>query len=114
MVAIVVAALLGLFATGPLSRSAVGNPDRTLRVSFERFTRFGAPSELVIDVAPGAIQGGEARIALSRDYLTAFQVQAVAPEPDSVEAQGPDLVYVFKVDEGSGLEATFDLQADER
>jgi len=114
MLAIVVAGLLGLFATGPLSRSTVSNADRTLRVSFERFTRFGAPSELVVDVAPGATEGGEARIALSRDYLTAFQVQAVAPEAESVETQGPDLVYVFEVDEGSGLEATFDLQADER
>jgi len=114
MLAIVVAGLLGLFATGPLSRTTVTNDDRTLRVSFERFTRFGSPTQLVIDVPPGAIGGGEARIALSRDYLTAFQVQAVAPEAERVEAAGADLVYVFKVDQGSGLEATFNLQADER
>ena len=102
MLAIVVVGLLGLFATGPLSRTTVTNADRTLRVSFEGFTRFGAPTQLVIDVPPGAIGGGEARIALSRDYLTAFQVQAVAPEAERVEAAGADLVYVFKVDQGSG------------
>jgi hypothetical protein len=113
MLVVVVAALLGAFATGPLSRSVERAGDESLTVSFERFTRFGAPSELVIDVPPDAV-GDEARVAISRDYLTAFQVQAVSPEPDVVRTRGDTLVYAFDVDRGSGLEATFNLQADER
>jgi len=106
------AALLGLFGAGPLSRAAVGSGESPLSVEeYERFLRFGKPTTLRVRFDP--VSRGEARVWLSRDYLESFRLQKVTPEPDSVEA-GPDrLTYVFEVnDPDRPVVATLSLQPE--
>ncbi|HWP35669.1 MAG TPA: hypothetical protein VNM66_08735 [Thermodesulfobacteriota bacterium] len=94
MALVVAAALLGLFGSGPLSRAAAGD-ERSLRVTYERFARREAATELTLRVAAGAPE--RVRVWFDRSYLDRFAVEAIAPRPES-EDQGPErVVYVFRV-----------------
>ena len=114
MALVVLAALLGLLGPGLLSTSAKAeNEDANLSIrEYERFLRFFKPTDLRLQLDPGAATDGEARVWLDREYVEGFQVQKVTPEPESVEV-GPDrLTYVFNVDEelDKPTAVTFNLQ----
>jgi hypothetical protein len=86
-----ICALSGLFGHGPLSRthadSAAG------RVEYERFVRYGLSTDLV--VTPTGSARGVNRVELDADYLEAFRIEHVTPEPASVQLSGPRIVYEF-------------------
>ena len=50
------------------------------RIDYERFVRNGSPSEFVITPTSGAAHG-VSRIEISADYLEAFRVERITPEP---------------------------------
>lgn len=81
----------GLFGNGPLSRAHADNAAG--RLDYERFTRFGLSTDLV--VTPAASAHGVTRIEISSDYLEAFRVEHVTPEPAAVRLAGPNLIYEF-------------------
>jgi hypothetical protein len=113
MALVVLVALLGLLGPGLLSTSAKAeNENANLSIrEYERFLRFFKPTDLRLQLDPGATTDGEAHVWLDRQYVEGFQVQRVTPEPESVEV-GPDrLTYVFNVDELEGPTAVaFNLQ----
>ena len=84
-------AVVGLFGNGPLSRAHANNAAGSL--DYERFTRFGLSTDLV--VTPGASAHGVTRVEISSDYLEAFRVEHVTPEPVAVRLAGPNIVYEF-------------------
>jgi hypothetical protein len=102
--AVIVAALLGLFGGGPLSRAAVEGDG--LRVAYERFARLQQSTRLQLALpktAPG-------EVALNRGYLELFRIEQITPEPREVEANGEWLVYRFG---GSGTSTvTFHLMPE--
>src|SRR5262245_27540118 len=85
-------AFAGLFGRGPLSHARA--PAATGRISYERFVRNGAPAELVITATGGGAQGVSS-IEISADYLEAFRIERVTPEPTTVRRSGGQLVYEF-------------------
>jgi hypothetical protein len=87
-----VLAFAGLFGGGPLSHAHA--QAATGRIDYERFLRNGAPAELVITSAGGGAQG-VGSIAISADYLEAFRIERVTPEPTTVRRVGAQLVYEF-------------------
>lgn len=89
---IVVAALLGLFGTGPLSDARTS--DGPLRAEYERFTRFGTTSEL--SVAPGGGEGST-NIAVSRAYLHDMVIDDIQPQPEGASVLSDRIVYTFDV-----------------
>jgi hypothetical protein len=92
---LILAACLGFFGPGPLSRAMAGRQDGPLRVEYHRFWRLQSPMSLRLHVGPQAARGGQARVWLSRSYLEAMSIQHVTPQPQQVEA-GPDrFTYVF-------------------
>lgn len=110
---LVVAALLGVFGTGILSRSQLGSGG-PLEVEYERFSRLLSPStlRLRVEAAPGDDQMVE--VWLDQRYLERFQIERVTPQPDSVEALSDRLNYSFKVtDSGQPVEISFNLRATE-
>ena len=84
-------AVAGLFGNGPLSRAHADNGAG--RLDYQRFTRFGLSTDLV--VTPAASAHGITRIAISRDYLEAFRVEHLTPEPAAVRLAGPNIIYEF-------------------
>jgi hypothetical protein len=99
MALLVLAALLGLFGTGPLTRATAGDRAGPLWIEYERFNRLLAPSTLRVHLGAGAALGGEARVWLDRRYLESIQLQRVMPQPDGVEAAPDRMVFVFRVAE---------------
>lgn len=81
----------GLFGNGPLSRAHESNAAG--RVDYERYTRYGLSTDLV--VKPAASAHGVNRVAISRDYLEALRVEHITPEPTAVRMTGASIVYEF-------------------
>src|ERR687889_647174 len=67
-------------------------------------------------VFAAAVQGGQIRLWINREYLKGIQLQEVDPQPDTVEASPERLIYVFDAEEGPEdrpTEITFELEPDE-
>jgi hypothetical protein len=84
-------ALGGLFGNGPLSRThadaAAG------RVEYQRFVRDGLSTDLI--VTPTGSARGMNRVEIDADYLQAFRIERITPEPAAVRINGPRIVYEF-------------------
>ncbi len=91
------AALLGIFGSGPLSSASAGEQGGPLWIEYDRFARYTAPTTLRVHLGPGAMSGGQARLLVDRRYLQSLQLQDISPQPDRVEAAGDDLIYVFNL-----------------
>jgi hypothetical protein len=84
-------AFAGLFGGGPLSHARVGGA--TGSIEYEHFVRGGTSTDLV--VTPAAAAAGVHRIEIPSDYLEAFRVESITPEPTAVRMSGESLVYEF-------------------
>jgi hypothetical protein len=93
----VIAALLGLFGTGPLSSTNAGDKGASLWLEYDRFGRFGSPTTLRVHKGAGVRSEGVVRIWLDQRYLEGVQIEQVTPEPQSVEATLDRLIYTFQV-----------------
>ncbi|MCM8748094.1 hypothetical protein NET02_02945 [Thermomicrobiaceae bacterium CFH 74404] len=111
---IVVAALLGLFGNGPLSRAVAGQAGLRFRVEYERFARYKAPMSMTIRIEPGVAQQGRVRVWVAREYLEAIAIQQIVPEPVEVLSQEDGTTYVIQVaDPSKPASVTFDAQPDQ-
>ena len=109
---IIAVALAGLLGPGPLSGTMVSS-GKTLEVEYQRFLRHGSQSELLVKVDDEEQTAGEVRIAISRDYLDALDLQQVTPSPILVQAAGQSVVYVFARVAGSGpMQVKFAFEPD--
>ncbi len=98
MALIVLAALLGLFGRGPLSRATAGTTGDPVRLEYERFTRHSSPATLQVHLAPKvADNNGTARVWLDREYMQDVNIEDISPEPERMEAGRDGIVYVFRI-----------------
>jgi len=88
---LLVLALAGLFGNGPLSRAHADGAAG--RIEYERFTRYGLSTALVVTPA-GTAQGVD-RIGISAAYLETLEVESITPEPAAVKMSGHSIVYEF-------------------
>lgn len=84
-------AIGGLFGNGPLSRAYTDNGAG--RLDYQRFLRYGLSTDLV--VTPAGSAHGVTRVEISGDYLEAFRIERITPEPAAVRMTGPSIVYEF-------------------
>lgn len=113
MALIVLAALLGLFGTGPFSHTTAGAIDGPLRLEYSRFSRYKSPSMLRIHFAPGLVRENQVRLWFSQPYLEALEIEHITPEPSAVEISGDRLIYTFEVaDVGQSNVVTYYAQSD--
>ncbi len=85
-------AFAGLFGGGPLSRARVGGAGGS--IEYEHFARTGTSTDLVVTPAVAAA-GGVHRIEIPSEYLRAFRIERITPEPAAVRMTGQRLVYEF-------------------
>jgi hypothetical protein len=95
MTALVAAALLGLFGTGPLSSRVAGEVGGPLWVEYDKYSRWRAPEQVRVHLGPGSIRDGRARIWLSRSFVERHDIERVTPPPAAVEVHDDRYVYVF-------------------
>jgi len=100
---VLLAALLGLLGgPGPLSTTTAGEGS-PLEVVYERFARHNNPTELMLQLQPGAVPGDEVRVWVNTQYLEAIQIERIEPEPNQVEISPQRITYVFPLsDSGAG------------
>lgn len=110
---IVVAALLGVFGSGPLSAATVATvatagDEGLLVVHYQRFVRDQGQGELVVEVGASEAREGRVEFWLAAEFLDEIDVQGVSPEPAEVRLAGDRQVFAFLVDDpAQPLEVTF-------
>jgi hypothetical protein len=111
MALLIAAALLGLFGTGPLSRTTAGDKAGPLWLEYERFARLLAPAPLRVHLGPGAERDGIVRVWIDRRYIDSLELQQVTPQPDSTEVGVERLIFTFRRADGEGAAAiTFNMR----
>ncbi|MDQ3870976.1 MAG: hypothetical protein M3301_05080 [Chloroflexota bacterium] len=98
---LLVAALIGLAGEGPLSLATASDEGAGFQVEYYR-SRHGSPEQLKIRVREPATRGGEVRVSLDREYVEGVVLEAVVPEPDTVQARTEWIVYAFTVEPAQG------------
>jgi hypothetical protein len=107
MLSVIGSALLGVFGSGPVSKTAINQSDK-LSLEYERFARYESPTSLKIKVN-SAGENDEAHIRINRNYLDGVKIEMIVPQPQNVRAEGEWLVYVFKRDGPGELVVKFDF-----
>lgn len=111
MTLVIVAAIAGLIGTGPVSDVSAGKPGDAIWVEYQRFARLCAPEELKVHVGKGQARDGRVTVWLNREFVEGLQVEEVTPHPESVEAFGDRLAYVFRTpNPADEVAVTFDVQ----
>jgi hypothetical protein len=92
----VLAAALGLFGHGPLSRGRAGDRSAPIRVQYERFVRLGASSRITLQVlSPVQAAGRERVLRINREYFDRVRFERVIPEPTTVDVGPVDALLHF-------------------
>lgn len=104
-------ALAGFFGGGPLSEvrvtdAAVGT------LQYERFVRRGAGTVVTIEPGANTRPAKGVRVALASDYLRAFRIEQITPEPSHTRLARGQVIYEFEQAE-PGATITFHLQPQE-
>lgn len=107
MLLLAVAALLGVFGNGWLSRAQAAAPGDALKLDYDRVLRADAPAQLRFTVIPGRGCGGAAHLTLPQDYLRDLQVEAIVPPPLRATAGSQGVTYSFAVPAGERAEVVF-------
>ena len=94
LVLLFVAAVVGIFGTGPLSHASADAPGGAFSVSYDRFVRTTQSSSL--QVSPSTAQGGGGTIAVASSYADAIDVGNVTPQPDSETATSDRIVLSYQ------------------
>jgi hypothetical protein len=108
MAIVLAAAVAGVFGGGPLSRTSA--PAGAHRVEYERFARYGARTEIVVNVAKESADGQAATVAIGHSFLDDYRVEAVTPEPRATMDAGEHVSFTF--DATSGARIIFRLEPD--
>ena len=108
MALLVTVGLLGLFGAGPLSSRTITSNDGALKLEYDRFERWQAPSTLRVSLRPTGLP--TARLWISRDFQEAVKVESIVPPPRSVEERSDGMVYTFGAPAGEYLTIVFHLQ----
>jgi hypothetical protein len=101
LILVLVAAVVGVFGTGPLSSTGSVSDDGSVRVDYERFVRQGGQSHLTVTVAPEWVDDGAVTVYMSGSLNETMEIESVFPEPDSVTSNGSGATFRFAVDTGS-------------
>jgi hypothetical protein len=95
---ILLAAILGLFGPGPLSKGHTASPDQKLSAEYHKLEHYQAPVHLRVNIDSSAATNGRIRLWINRDYVEALDLEHIDPRPESVEIDKERLIYVFKAE----------------
>jgi hypothetical protein len=87
------AAVAGIFGTGPLAHATASAPGGSFSVDYDRFLRTTQSSQLTISATPS---GHSSQIAIDAAYTNATQLSDVTPQPDSETATGGRIVFSYQ------------------
>lgn len=107
---IIIAALLGLLGSGPLSSCSIESSKQTFSLEYERFLRHHTATRLRIKL-PLHGQTQEARVWYDSGLIDEMIVAHIVPPPLRTEVDGQGLTYIFRViNQTEPLSVTFSLE----
>jgi len=110
MALVIVLAFVGVFGHGMTSKASTTSGDGFLKVDYSRMARHRSPDTIRLTLAPGAVDGDEARVAFSRQSVDGMEIETVYPEPENVETGADETVFVFTLTEdGTSTELVFNV-----
>ena len=92
---VLLAALAGLFATGPLSWAEFQDSGGQVRVEVGRFQRQMAPKPLNVHIAPGATAGNTVTLIMNRALASAVGSEQIVPFPQHAKVTPEGVEYTF-------------------
>lgn len=98
MAVVVVAAVLGLFAEGPLSWTTVGDSRSHIVVEYGRIQRQSAPTTIRVLVAADAIKPDGITIEVDEAFTNALQITTIRPQPVQSMAVANGMRFRFEAD----------------
>lgn len=93
LLAIIVAALVGLFSQGVVSSVEKINATKSVRLDYERFGRRQTESRMQLTFLVKA--AGKSTINLTTENSNAYEPGSVWPQPDSMYSRGRTLYIVY-------------------
>lgn len=108
---VVLAALLGAFGGGWLSRSSADD-GRGMHLEYERVARRDAHTRLDLHLGGDAATTarGTREIRIARTWLEDVRIQSIVPPPRDTLAQAGALHYRFDVQDGEPLRVRIDVE----
>lgn len=97
----VLAALAGLFGSGPMERATVVDASGQLQVEYPRFARRLSEWQIVLEVGPKLARSGQIEVWLDRSVTERFKSNGVLPEPSEMAIQGDRVVARFRWEDGA-------------
>jgi hypothetical protein len=98
MALIVLAALSGMFGSGPLATTEVTDERGTFRLLYDRFGRYESESVLRLVLNPETTKTHRVTVEIDRAYWTSHAVEQITPEP-LLSGIGIDgFLYTFETD----------------
>ena len=92
---ILVAAVVGAFGRGPISRTTAGDP-QSFAVDYPRIMRHAADDDLTVHIGAGTVADSQIQLAVSREFVEKNEIRMIVPQPESEAAAGDFYVYDFK------------------
>jgi hypothetical protein len=109
MAAIMITAVLGLFANGPLSHRDAESDNVKLR--YQRFGRNQGRTSLEVEAQPTAATEGTVQVWVAQDFLDSYDVEDVQPEPETTTTRSGGIVFSFPVEgTDTAVKATVSLR----
>jgi hypothetical protein len=93
LVIAIVAALVGVFGTGPFAAATAPGPGGRFSIDYDRFVRSTQSTSLRIS-ARGT--PGPATVAIAQSFLEVTSLADVSPQPDSETARGGRVVLSYQ------------------
>ena len=110
MALLVAMGLIGLFGVGPLSSNSITSTDGRLKLEYDRFERWQAPSALRVILRP--TDESRTQLWISSDFLGTVKLESIVPPPQSTEAQPGGTTYTFQVPSREPLVIVFHMQTE--
>lgn len=94
------AALLGLFGDGPMSRAHSGSA-RSLGIEYDRLVRSSAPTQYRFVVNPALATRGQLVLRFDRALVERMELESIVPEPEHQSAGADHTDFLFRIEPGA-------------
>lgn len=95
LLAIVIAAMVGLFSRGYISDARIANDSGTLRIDYEKYSRL--MSDVDMKITSSQIRENRNRIILGGDFMDSFRIDTLQPQPDKMYSLNGKMVLEYSV-----------------
>ena len=97
MTLIVLAALSGVFGSGPLARTEVIDDQQTFRLLYDRFGRYEGELVLQLELTPEATTTNRVTVEIDRTYWISHAVEHITPAPLLASIGIDGFRYTFEI-----------------